>query len=1120
MDAVDELAHLGWVVGVVRMDRVAAVSCSSDDLGKAMKLSTSPVRSLGAAARDKPAVLVVDQLDAVSTYSGRMSDSFDSVEDTLNEARASSAGNIKIILVVRTVDLTADPRMSSLLTEKPRVATMEIADLSLDAVREALERGGVDTVGMRPVTLDLLRVPLHLSVFERLSEDARQMALRTLPELFERFTAQIRDAVEDGVSEDGWQRLVTSLVRYMSDNEVLQAPLAVIDSVPRRLVPTLTSAGALVEDGLSVGFFHETYFDFLFARAFVAQGRSLHEFLVESGQHLFRRAQTRQVLEYLAATDRRAFRETTIGLLSSGVIRTHLQYLTVSILRQLDASDQDWLAIEPLAFGDSPLAPHLAGLLSTPSWFDAADAAGRWESLLAFPDTVDAAAHQLIIAARERGARVSELVRPYVGLPGEWKARLRGMVQWSLRSDLVDLAIELIGNGTLDDVRGGLAVNSDFWTVLYGLVHDDDDRDLDGAARLIGAYLRRALIRAREDGAADPFRTDYLSDYSTAGGERTITTTALGAPATFVVEVLPFMIDVMVSTPEPGNDDQLRFVPRWSHRYQGSGHSIDGALFDGLDRALSAQAGCDLDTTIELIRTLAGSDYEPLRFLACRAFTAAGPAVSEEALDWLCRDPRNLHLGWADSSSWATRELIEAATRACDDQHLTALTDLLISFYPAWETTADGRAWRGRTQHILLSAIPTERRSQIVSRHTAELERKFAQYPIAGPKIMEAHWLGPPVRASAAKHMSDADWIRAINKHHDLRADWSGPTPVGGARELASLLGNYAQQEPERFAELAFSFTSDMAAAHIENIIHAVTGKIPVPMLSRLCEHAAAIAGESLGTTICHAVAEVAADADDAMIALLEHYAQDASPDCEPVERSSNPDPRPFGGDLPTAGMNCTRGAAARAIALVLFEQPHRAEGLLDSVERLANDPTLAVRTWAATAVTALFNTHGELAFELAEALVGDERIAVLDSENVVEMLTHAVLSAPDRFANHLNRALAGPDSVAEQAGHIWANAYGNDRLPTTVPADHTTFCPAARRGIAQTLATAPSVVPDVLATLFNDSDETVRAAASLAIQRLTDAPTPTAQEIVGAFTTSPAFDGHLDGTAPRLVDT
>ncbi|MFZ4299071.1 hypothetical protein ACOZE3_14290 [Streptomyces cinereoruber] len=216
-----------------------------------------------------------------------------------------------------------------------------------------------------------------------------------------------------------WQGITGALCTSMSDRESLQAPLAILDSYAPEDVEALKSEGLLVGDEERIGFFHETYFDYLFARSFLTTGRDVHDFLANSGQHLFRRAQTRQILEHLAGTDRDRFRETTARLLGSTRIRSHLHDVVTTVLTQLDATPADWLAVEPFVWGTSPVARKARRLLALPAWFDAADHDGRWERWLAAAETVDAAFAELLIAARHRPERAAELVRPHISTTPE-----------------------------------------------------------------------------------------------------------------------------------------------------------------------------------------------------------------------------------------------------------------------------------------------------------------------------------------------------------------------------------------------------------------------------------------------------------------------------------------------------------------------------------------------------------------------------------------------------------------------------------------------------------------------------------------------------------------------------
>jgi hypothetical protein len=138
-DVLDELVRLGWAAAAVRMDEIDQVTRSAFELGERLRLSDSPLLVLGRVAGDGPAVLVVDQLDAVSRYSGRMPDSYDAIAEMLDQAEVLPG--LKIVLVVRTVDMTMDMRMRSLLGDESRVDSIEVGDLEAEAVEQALRRG-------------------------------------------------------------------------------------------------------------------------------------------------------------------------------------------------------------------------------------------------------------------------------------------------------------------------------------------------------------------------------------------------------------------------------------------------------------------------------------------------------------------------------------------------------------------------------------------------------------------------------------------------------------------------------------------------------------------------------------------------------------------------------------------------------------------------------------------------------------------------------------------------------------------------------------------------------------------------------------------------------------------
>ena len=70
----------------------------------------------------------------------------------------------------------------------------------------------------------------------------------------------------------------------------------------------LVSEHVLARDGDRIAFFHETFFDYAFARQWVSRAESLVDFLLRDEQELFRRAQVRQILQHLYEREPDRFR--------------------------------------------------------------------------------------------------------------------------------------------------------------------------------------------------------------------------------------------------------------------------------------------------------------------------------------------------------------------------------------------------------------------------------------------------------------------------------------------------------------------------------------------------------------------------------------------------------------------------------------------------------------------------------------------------------------------------------------------------------------------------------------------------------------------------------------------
>ncbi|WP_354227747.1 ATP-binding protein [Arthrobacter bambusae] len=1108
----EKLDAMGWYSAVISMDRTPQNVHTSRSLGRSAELSASPAALLAGLADGSPAALIIDQLDAVATYSGRMQDNYDSVDEVLSEATANS--NLRVILVVRTIDLSKDPRLGRLRTDRKRVAEIELARFGTEHVTAALEQSGIDPDELDAQTKVLLEVPLHFAVYSRLNVANRATYPYTVTDLFARLTEQIRQELQFRVGGLDWGATVSPLVSYMSHNETLRAPTALLHSADPSQVSGLLSYGILLQDGTSFMFFHETYFDYLFAEAFIAGENDLERFLLQSGQALFRRAQTRQVLEYLGKIDRTKFIQTVIALLTNDAIRSHILEIPLALLQQWDVTKEEWPALRPLAFGFSRKSRQIRSLLSLPAWFDAVDQCGDWETILSDPDQLILVSDSFLGAARARPARFAELIRPHIGQSDLWRSIASSLVSWSLSPGLVDLAVDLIVGGHIESLRGPISLDIDIWTALYTLAEKHPDH----AARIMGAYLRRAMVLADLDGIKDPFDSDQLPSRSASGGEDVISIIASGSPDRYVDEVLSFVVEVLRRTAETRQSNDLAYGNRWHYRYPGSSSGIDRAIFSGLETALRLLGSSNPDKLLEYLEPLMNDEIEELRFLVCRAL-AVVPAYNL-SIKWLTSDFRNLELGYASSPRWAARELIQTASRDCSYEVLNQLIDTILNYYTWYEKTPRGRQYFGYAQFELITAIHPERLNIKARQRLSELERKFGSKAIKGPKAASAAFVGAPIPELAAEFLTDGQWLKAIESHQSDGIHWSDDDqPHGGIRELSSLIGRQSTKNPDRFSRLGLQISRKEHAIHIGSIIRAVAGKIPVDLLTQLCEHGHAVGGAILFRDICWAVDEVASQATEPLIALVVQSSFDDDPMREMARMEAGSEAYYFGGDFSMAGLNCTRGAAAGCIASILFSQPHYSRQLLETVKSLAADPIMAVRVRTADAVLALLNTLPEEALTLALDMFASSSVEILGSRECANLLRHASLRRPEEFAQVLQRGLDA-ESTAKSTAYPWTVAYVNGCLGSAAPSDLDRLSSAARVGVAEALAGAFTIAPQMAVRLLNDHDPLVREAAARSFASFEGLDEQTTQLLLSEFLKSPAFEDHMVGLFSALEES
>jgi hypothetical protein len=908
----------------------------------------------------------------------------------------------------------------------------------------------------------------------------------------------------------------------MSDKQLLRAPREIVDEWQLD-VEAMVSSRVLTTDGAHLAFFHETFFDYVFARRFSARRRTVAG-LLSSDQFLFRRAQVRQILAYgrgRAGT----YRDDLAFLLTDKTVRFHLRDLAVSWLAQIDPSEDEWELLEPhLDDATSPLHNRAWQTLGSPAWLRAADARGYLAQCLDGARHVDAVVNAIGLAGAAFADRAVELLRPHLDDP-EWAERIVWIVR---RADLAEspavfaLFLELLDSGSLD--RLGVT-RQDFWYIAHDLPKSAPTL----ANQLLGHYLENRLNAARLAGVAHPFVRDadivphhlHLLEYVTEAAQQ--------EPAAFIEHVWPRMHAIVEAALKPSREGRLQQDDVWLLRHFSEVYGdLDDYLLLGAEHAFRALAKDSSTEFAALAETLRHTGSETVVFLLFEGYAANPEAFAEDALDSLTTDQRRLRVGYSDSDEWQTRRLLEAVTPSASDAAISRLEPTLLSFFTPWERSVAGHREFGLSQFALLSGVDPARRTPRMRKRFAEWQRKFLLDDAPPPTGIVSGFVESPITPDAAAKMSDRQWLKAMRRYDDDDFRNRRHLLLGGARQLASVLEARAKAEPERFAALASRMPDDTNVSYFEAILRGVVDSDGGPSYHRtmaLLLRCHALPGRPTGRWIARPLRHhLDRPLPRAIIEMLESYAtEDPDPEADP----SGTTDRPGSEALAQRGLNSVRGGIAYELARFVWNNTDLVEPLLPAITSLVADPTMAVRSMAADIIVALLRDDPARALDLFDRLMTDATDDLLAIRSVNEVMRYRL--GPDfvRLRPHLERMVESPTEDTQTSGAALATiaALANDEARDL--ADECAAGTEAQRiGAAKvcaanlTSARFRDRCEEQLVVFFDDPSKAVRDGAATVVRQFEGNDMSDYPDLIAAFNRSAAGGENVDDLLFALSET
>lgn len=955
-------------------------------LGEQLDLPASPVVVLAGIANNAPCVLVVDQLDAMSLVSGRNPRMWEVFRELYDEVR--SYPQMKMILACRDFDLNHDHRLRGLGDAQSGLTKHTLGKLSDADIQAALDSAGHGQLKPNRKQLDILGVPFHLLLF--LQGDPTR-TFTSVGELYDRYWDRKRQDARTYLGRPPrWNEVIDALTKKMSEQQVLFAPKVVTDDWEDD-ARAMASEHVLVEvqNGRQYRFFHESFFDYAYARRFCASGHGVVDFLESTEQHLFRRAQVRQILAYRREHDFNRYIADLRQLFESPNVRFHIKCMVASGLTRLDRpTREEWAIAEPHLL-DCELSRYVSSALRDHvGWFDLLDSLQIFEKWLSCddPGLNNAAIWYLESMGLHdsRSSRIAELIAPHAERDdGDWLQRVLRIMSWGKAhksSGMTTLYLGLIARGAYDAYKSGVA-GSDFWNMHYEAEKESPRFVID----VLATWFDRAVERC-DDGESWNFLDKCPQNRSHTGASM-VGKAGTDEPDYFVEQMLPRVLSTILKTEACRGGEVLNRAWPWLSNH-GEPFDVNDAVLLSLRKSLQHLARNNVELFRRHVATITPHPHKTLGYLLLRSWAENPEEFADECAEYLIADQRRFNIGYGSWSgdtegtgeSAISRIALRAISPNCSAELFERMEARIIGYCDEYEKQVPRQ--RGYAELLVLRSLDKSRISGRTALRIEELERKF---PNRTDEIVEedhasmASVVGSPIAAKAAEIMTDDHWISAMQKY-----DGSTDRFLGGPIELSRSLAAFARKDRPRFAALVTRMPDDVDSVYFSAILDGLCsrytslskeekeadqkdiGSTPTELFLRVIDRLHALPVQPCGSAVAASIRTLSdRQLPGRVLEIVSYYAiSDPDPKTD-IWQQGTGGSKYYGGDPYLHGINSVRGEAAEAISSLVYHDNARLEALQPALDALSQDPVVSVRTCAINAFLPLLNFARDTAVEL-----------------------------------------------------------------------------------------------------------------------------------------------------------
>jgi len=317
----------------------------------------------------KRVVFIIDQIDALSQYLSNDRDKLNILLNVIAAWEKEYSKDIRIIVSCRKYDLEYDPSLSQLKEHSTAIEVNRLDDKDVEYVINKLDPGLYCKLTSQTITI--LKTAQYLDVFCRLydSGNVRKYNYQNYMELYDDLWLSLINYASEHTSCSNLEDVMFEIARSVQEAETL-TPTWLITASNNKATRYLASESIVKYNNNRISFFHQTFYDYVLARYYVSNNKSLITELKKRFQGLEIRSSIKIFLDFEREHSDSLYKKDINTIIFSDDIRLHLKQLALSILSYSDAIYKFEIdIIKKLPKLNHQLFIYFLSTTSNPLWF-------------------------------------------------------------------------------------------------------------------------------------------------------------------------------------------------------------------------------------------------------------------------------------------------------------------------------------------------------------------------------------------------------------------------------------------------------------------------------------------------------------------------------------------------------------------------------------------------------------------------------------------------------------------------------------------------------------------------------------------------------------------------------